>query len=226
MFKIVNLHLRYFFTKNNLVVFVLLISAYAILALFKSKFYIDVNEQILYKESYQNQYDYLMLTIYKLVIVVFSTYIFSLIKSNSYFVLLSISKLKYHLTKVFSNIVIILCLFLGMFFIYYFFAKITKWYTFNFDILRSFVLYFIQGIIYGLITNNLCYILKTNFAFIFAFFLYVACENILDLSIFSQIISIVIPVNLNLRGNYIYLPLMLFLYFLTSFYLYERSEIY
>lgn len=226
MFKIINLHLRYFFTKNNVIVFLLLFCAYILIGLFESMFYINPSEQILFKETYQSQYDYLMITVFKLIIIVFSTYIFSLIKSNSYFMLLSISKLKYHFSKVISNILVITMLTLFMIIIYLCCACFTKWFALDINIIKTYFIIMAEGVIFGLITNIFCYILKTNFAFIFVFFLFIVCENTFDDSLFCQVLNVFIPVNLTNNGCFIYIPLMIILYFFTSFYLYDKHEIY
>lgn len=226
MLRLIWLHLRYFLTKNNLIVLSLVILLYTILGIYASKFYIDCNKQILYNQLYQEEYTYIMFTIYKLIVILFSSYIFSLIKSSSYFVLLNITKIKFYFTKVVSNFIIILFLTFLMLIIYFVFSLITFWYMFDINIITKFLTISLQGMIIGLISSNLCYLVKTNFAFIIVFFLYIIFDNGIEFNIFSQIINVIFPTNI--EGEYVILKyfLIMNLYFLSGFCLFKRQEIY
>lgn len=226
MFRLVWLHLRYFLSKNNIIVLCLVFSVYCVLSIIQSKFYVNFNEQVLYYNYYQSEYTYIMTVAYKIIMILFSCYLFSLIKSNSYFVLVKTSKFKFYFTKVLSNCLIIINIFIMMLLIYISSALLTKWYRFDYHIMIDYFKIMLQAIVFGLISNNLCYLLKTNFAFIFVFFLYIILENVLENSIFFQFMNAFLPVFISSDFIHINVILLYFLYFFTGYFQFKRCEIY
>lgn len=226
MFKLVNLNIKYLLTKNNLIIILLVLFSSFVVALILSNCYISVGEQILYQEYYQNQYDYVLLSIYQIILIVLSCYIFSLIKNDSYFVLLKTNKFCFYLSKVISNCLIITLIGIILFFHYLIGGLITKWFSFDKSILYTFSKTLFQSFVFGLISNNLSYLFKTNFSFIFVFFLYIVCQNLLSDNLVSQVINIFVPASLESNKMFFCLLLSIILYFLTGFYLFKRYENY
>lgn len=226
MFKLSRLHFRYFCSKNNIIVFSLIIFIYFLLGLYKSKFYINVNEQVLYKDYYQSEYDYLMFVVFKIIMILFSCYMNSLIKSNNYIVLVRSTKFNFYLTKTLNNTFILFLLSFVMFSIYVLLGFITKWFSFDKQILIKYICVLFQAVSFGLISNNMCYLLKTNLTFIFVFFIFIILENVINSSLICQLINAFIPMQLNDNIDIIFVNLTNILYFITGFCLFKRYEIY
>jgi hypothetical protein len=110
--------------------------------------------------------------------------------------------------------------------IYILCGVITFWYCFDSNIIIEFFITFLQGIVIGLISNNICYLTKTNFAFLFVFFVYIILSNIIELNIFSQILNVFFPAKIDVDFVIEKLLLLMNLYFLTGFCLFKRQENY
>lgn len=226
MLRVIILNLRYLFSKNNLVVLGLILSVYTLLVAYESRFYLSLDEQILNSSSYQSEYNYIIMVVYQLLLMLFSCYIFSLIKNDSFYVLIKTTKLKFYFIKILSNILIVLILACSMFFLYFIFGMFTSWFKFDLSFIRLFLKVFLQSIVFGLISNNISYLLKTNFGFIFVFLVYIVLENTLKANIFGQLINVVFPVLKESNLMFFELIIPITLYFFTGFCLFKRYEIY
>lgn len=226
MLRVIILNLRYLFSKNNLIVLGLIISVYTLLVAYESRFYLSLDEQILNSSSYQSEYNYIIMVVYQLLLMLFSCYIFSLIKNDSFYVLIKTTKLKFYFIKILSNILIVLILACSMFFLYFIFGMFTSWFKFDLSFIRLFLKVFLQSIVFGLISNNISYLLKTNFGFIFVFLVYIVLENTLKANILGQLINVVFPVLKESNLMFFELIIPITLYFFTGFCLFKRYEIY
>lgn len=226
MLRVIILNLRYLFSKNNLIVLGLILSVYTILVAYESRFYLCLDEQILNSSSYQSEYNYIIMVVYQLLLMLFSCYIFSLIKNDSFYVLIKTTKLKFYFIKILSNILIVLILACSMFFLYFIFGMFTSWFKFDLSFIRLFLKVFLQSIVFGLISNNISYLLKTNFGFIFVFLVYIVLENTLKANILGQLINVVFPVLKESNLMFFELIIPITLYFFTGFCLFKRYEIY
>lgn len=226
MLRVIILNLRYLFSKNNLVVLGLILSVYTLLVAYESRFYLSLDEQILNSSSYQSEYNYIIMVVYQLLLMLFSCYIFSLIKNDSFYVLIKTTKLKFYFIKILSNILIVLILACSMFFLYFIFGMFTSWFKFDLSFIRLFLKVFLQSIVFGLISNNISYLLKTNFGFIFVFLVYIVLENTLKANILGQLINVVFPVLKESNLMFFELIIPITLYFFTGFCLFKRYEIY
>ena len=226
MLRVIILNLRYLFSKNNLVVLGLILSVYTLLVAYESRFYLSLDEQILNSSSYQSEYNYIIMVVYQLLLMLFSCYIFSLIKNDSFYVLIKTTKLKFYFIKILSNILIVLILACSMFSLYFIFGMFTSWFKFDLSFIRLFLKVFIQSIVFGLISNNISYLLKTNFGFIFVFLVYIVLENTLKANILGQLINVVFPVLKESNLMFFELIIPINLYFFTGFCLFKRHEIY
>lgn len=226
MLRVIILNLRYLFSKNNLVVLGLILSVYTLLVAYESRFYLNLDEQILNSLSYQSEYNYIIMVVYQLLLMLFSCYIFSLIKNDSFYVLIKTTKLKFYFIKILSNILIVLILACSMFFLYFIFGMFTSWFKFDLSFIRLFLKVFLQSIVFGLISNNISYLLKTNFGFIFVFLVYIVLENTLKANILGQLINVVFPVLKESNLMFFELIIPITLYFFTGFCLFKRYEIY
>lgn len=226
MLRVIILNLRYLFSKNNLIVLGLILSVYTLLVAYESRFYLSLDEQILNSSSYQSEYNYIIMVVYQLLLMLFSCYIFSLIKNDSFYVLIKTTKLKFYFIKILSNILIVLILACSMFFLYFIFGMFTSWFKFDLSFIRLFLKVFLQSIVFGLISNNISYLLKTNFGFIFVFLVYIVLENTLKANILGQLINVVFPVLKESNLMFFELIIPITLYFFTGFCLFKRYEIY
>lgn len=226
MLRVIILNLRYLFSKNNLVVLGLILSVYTLLVAYESRFYLSLDEQILNSSSYQSEYNYIIMVVYQLLLMLFSCYIFSLIKNDSFYVLIKTTKLKFYFIKILSNILIVLILACSMSFLYFIFGMFTSWFKFDLSFIRLFLKVFLQSIVFGLISNNISYLLKTNFGFIFVFLVYIVLENTLKANILGQLINVVFPVLKESNLMFFELIIPITLYFFTGFCLFKRYEIY
>ena len=226
MIKLLRLHLGYLLSRNNIIVLSLIILFYGCVCLFESKFYISNNEQFLYSNQYQVSYDHTIIMISKIILALISCYVFSNIKNNTYFMILGIGKNRFYLSKIMTNILVVIFITIVMFLIYLGVGLLTRWFVLEFKSIKLFCQFTLQSTVLGLISNNLCYLLKTNFAFILTFFLYIVFENIVNENIIIQIISIFFPILFNNNLSFLTQSLSLVLYGLTGFCLFKRYENY
>ena len=66
------------------------------------------NEQFLYSNQYQVSYDHTIIMISKIILALISCYVFSNIKNNTYFMILGIGKNRFYLSKIMTNMLILM----------------------------------------------------------------------------------------------------------------------
>lgn len=227
MIHLIILHIKYHFSKYNIISFICLLIGTFILSLSTSKWTLSYNEQMLYASTIKANSDYLMMAVLKLIIILISSYIFSSFKSNTLILLIKTNKLKFYVSKHISNILIITLVSFGIYFVYNVVGLIfTKWYYFDLWILKEYILLIIKSIIVGLICECLSYILKGRFIFILVYFIYLVLENLISDNILFQVINTFFPVLINKQVGIIQLLLLYYLYNILGFCTFNRYENY
>lgn len=226
MIRLVKLHLGYLLSRNNSIIISFVLFIFSLICLYESKFYFSPNQQLLYQNYYQTQYTHSVLIIIEIMLVIIGCYLFSNIKNNTYFILLKVKKSKFYVSKVITNIFVIWMITSLMFGIYLGVGAITKWFVFSFDIVLIYIRILLQTLVYSLITLNFSYLFKTNFAFIFVFFIYIIMKNATYDNIIIQLVNIFIPTLTTNNLSFIILIMNLILYILIGFCLFKRYENY
>lgn len=237
--NLMRLHKNYLFNKINVIIIgiVIMVSIFLSFVLVKPfETNIDKwNERLISMQSYEQSY----LLFVKILMVLLSSYLFGIYFSkqgDDYSLVLTckVSKNKYLISKIltisltifFILFVIILChLFIGTVF--------NRWYILNLNIFTHYFEIYLISMIYGILSLISIRLLKSLYAVIIPFSLYILSEVLVDYNTSSEIVKIIgmfFPTTHLSNGNIVllygilHLLILNFLYFLISYFVYIKYK--
>lgn len=225
--NLMRLHKNYLFNKINIIIIgiVILISMFLSFVLVKP-FETNIekwNERLISMQSYEQSY----LLFVKILMVLLSSYLFGIYFSkqgDDYSLVLTckVSKNKYLISKIltisltifFILFIVILChLFIGTVF--------NRWYIFNLNVITHYFEIYLISMTYGILSLISIRLLKSLYAVIIPFSLYILSEVLVDYSTTSKLVKIVemfFPTTHLSNGNIVLLYGIVHLVFLNIFY--------
>ena len=237
--NLMRLHRNYLFNKINIIIIgiVILISMFLSFILVKP-FETNIekwNERLISMQSYEQSY----LLFVKILMVLLSSYLFGIYFSkqgDDYSLVLTckVSKNKYLISKIltisltifFILFVIILChLFIGTVF--------NKWYIFNLNIITHYFEIYLISMTYGILSLISIRLLKSLYAVIIPFSLYILSEVLVDYNMSSKLVKFIemfFPTTHLANGNIvllygiIHLIILNIFYFIISYFVYIKYK--
>lgn len=237
--NLMRLHKNYLFNKINIIIIgiVILISMFLSFILVKPfETNIDKwNDRLISMQSYEQSY----LLFVKILMVLLSSYLFGIYFSkqgDDYSLVLTckVSKNKYLISKIltisltifFILFVIILChLFIGTLF--------NRWYILNLNIVTHYFEIYLISMVYGILSLISIRLLKSLYAVIIPFSLYILSEVLVDYNTSSKIVKIVemfFPTTHLVNGNIVllygilHLVILNIFYFIISYFVYTKYK--
>lgn len=237
--NLMRLHKNYLFNKINIIIIgiVILISIFLSFVLVKPfETNIDKwNERLISMQSYEQSY----LLFVKILMVLLSSYLFGIYFSkqgDDYSLVLTckVSKNKYLISKIltisltifFILFVIILChLFIGTVF--------NRWYILNLNIITHYFEIYLISMTYGILSLISIRLLKSLYAVIIPFSLYILSEVLVDYNMSSKLVKFIemfFPTTHLTNGNIvllygiIHLVILNIFYFIISYFVYIKYK--
>ena len=237
--NLMRLHKNYLFNKINIIIIgiVILISMFLSFVLVKP-FETNIekwNERLISMQSYEQSY----LLFVKILMVLLSSYLFGIYFSkqgDDYSLVLTckVSKNKYLISKIltisltifFILFIVILChLFIGTVF--------NRWYIFNLNVITHYFEIYLISMTYGILSLISIRLLKSLYAVIIPFSLYILSEVLVDYSTTSKLVKIVemfFPTTHLSNGNIVllygivHLVILNIFYFIISYFVYIKYK--
>ena len=237
--NLMRLHKNYLFNKINIIIIgiVILISMFLSFVLVKP-FETNIekwNERLISMQSYEQSY----LLFVKILMVLLSSYLFGIYFSkqgDDYSLVLTckVSKNKYLISKIltisltifFILFIVILChLFIGTVF--------NRWYILNLNVITHYFEIYLISMTYGILSLISIRLLKSLYAVIIPFSLYILSEVLVDYSTTSKLVKIVemfFPTTHLSNGNIVllygivHLVILNIFYFIISYFVYIKYK--
>lgn len=227
LFVLTNIHIKYLLNRTNLISLFCILIFIMLFILYKARLFTNVNEQILYQEYFQNDYNMMIINVYKILLVLISSYIYSINSKDNYFLICNTNKFMFYFTKVLSNSLLISVLAISCFLASFLVGTcFTRWYYLEYEFFILYIKIFFQSLIIGNISSIINYIIKDNFTFIFIFLSFIILDNTNDNSLIFQVINIFFPYNINIKYYWYQIFILMFLTLIIGYLTFKKQENY
>lgn len=237
--NLMRLHKNYLFNKINIIIIgiVILISIFLSFVLVKPfETNIDKwNERLISMQSYEQSY----LLFVKILMVLLSSYLFGIYFSkqgDDYSLVLTckVSKNKYLISKILTiSLTIFFILFVIILFHLFIGTVFNRWYILNLNIITHYFEIYLISMTYGILSLISIRLLKSLYAVIIPFSLYILSEVLVDYNMSSKLVKFIemfFPTTHLTNGNIvllygiIHLVILNIFYFIISYFVYIKYK--
>ena len=236
---IIKLHQKYLFNKINLIILFVLMVLSIILGIILINPFMSDNIRWMYRGAFRSNFEQSYLVFLKILIVLFSSYLYTICFSNTsdnYSIILvsKITKAKYFITKVLSiNLMLLITIMIFLInyvIIGYFFST---WFYFELRILKNFFNIYLIGLCYGYLSIILIRSIKSIYIVLISFSLYLLSEILIDyvnINIMVKLLEVFFPTTYIINDSTelvygsLHLFILSFLYFVFSFIIYKKIK--
>lgn len=237
--NLMRLHKNYLFNKINIIIIgiVILISIFLSFVLVKPfETNIDKwNERLISMQSYEQSY----LLFVKILMVLLSSYLFGIYFSkqgDDYSLVLTckVSKNKYLISKILTiSLTIFFILFVIILFHLFIGTVFNRWYILNLNIITHYFEIYLISMTYGILSLISIRLLKSLYAVIIPFSLYILSEVLVDYNMSSKLVKFIemfFPTTHLTNGNIvllygiIHLIILNIFYFIISYFVYIKYK--